>query len=274
MTGAASRAALETVRGRISQLSGRAATSGGLIDLARELYAIADLLVATPALRRAAADPASAADARRGLIEQVLQGKVSDDARALAATVAEQRWSSGWDLTDALERLGDDALLRAAEQDGQLDQVEDELFRFERILDSQPRLTTLLDEASSAADRRTALLRDVIAGRVHPITQALLEHAVGSSRKRSIERSIDGLLETAAAQRARSMARVVTAVELKPEQASRLSELLAEIYGRPIEIRAAVEPAVRGGLSVRVGDEVIDGTVSSRLAAARAALTS
>src|SRR2546423_1208360 len=203
---AASRAALETVRGRISQLSGRAATSGGLIDLARELYAIAELMVATPTLRRAVADPASAPEARRGLIEQVLRGKVSDDARSLAATVAEQRWSSGWDLTDALERLGDDALLRAAEQDSQLDQVEDELFRFERILDSQPRLTTLLDETSSTADRRTALLRDVIAGRVHPITQALLEHAVGSSRKRSIEHSIDDLLEAAAAQRSRSMA--------------------------------------------------------------------
>ncbi|HEY3630021.1 MAG TPA: hypothetical protein VGL21_03940, partial [Jatrophihabitantaceae bacterium] len=91
MTGAASRAALETVRGRISQLSGRAGTSGGLIDLARELYAIADLLVATPALRRAVGDPAREADARRGLIEQLLEGKVSDDARALAATAAEQR---------------------------------------------------------------------------------------------------------------------------------------------------------------------------------------
>jgi len=274
MTGSASRAALETVRGRISELSGRAATSGGLIDLARELYATADLLVGTPALRRAVGDPAREPDARRGLIEQLLEGKVSDDARTLAAAAAEQRWSSPWDLADALERLGDDALLRAAEQDDRLDQVEDELFRFERILDAQPRLTTLLDESASPAQRRTALLRDVIAGRVHPITQALLEHAVASSRKRSIELTIDDLLEAAAAQRARSMARVVTAVELTPEQASRLGELLAEIYGRPIEIRAAVDPTVRGGLSVRVGDEVIDGTVSSRLAAARAALTS
>lgn len=274
MTGSASRAALETVRGRISELSGRAATSGGLIDLARELYATADLLVATPALRRAVGDPASEAEARRGLLEQLLEHKVGDDARTLAATAAEQRWSSPWDLADALERLGDDALLQAAEQDDQLDQVEDELFRFERILDAQPRLTTLLDESASPAERRTALLRDVIAGRVHPITQALLEHAVASSRKRSIEHTIDDLLEAAAAQRARSMARVVTAVELTPEQASRLGELLAEIYGRPIEIRAAVDPTVRGGLSIRVGDEVIDGTVSSRLAAARAALTS
>jgi len=272
MTGAASREALETVRARIAELSGRAATSGGLIDLARELYSIAELLIVQPQLRRTVGDAARAPDARSGLIGTLLEGKVSDQARELAQAVVEQRWSTPWDLTDGLERLGDDALLRAADQDDQLDDVEDQLFRFERILDSQPRLTTLLDESVTPAERRTALLRDVVAGRVHPITQALLEHAVASTRKRSVEHAIDDLLEAAATRRARSMARVVTAVELTPEQQSRLTAALAEIYGRPIALRTAVDPRVRGGLAIRVGDEVIDGTVSSRLAAARAAL--
>jgi F-type H+-transporting ATPase subunit delta len=274
MTGAASRAALNAVRGRIAALSGRAATSGGLIDLARELYSIADLLVVQPRLRRALGDPASAPDARGRLIGRLLGGKVSDEARELAQAVVERRWSSPWDMTDGLERLADDALLGAAEQDGQLDDVEDELFRFERILESQPRLTTLLDEISVPAERRTALLRDVVAGRLHPITQALLEHAVASSRKRSIELAIDDLLESAAIRRNRSMARVVSAVELTSEQERRLAATLADIYARPIALRTAVDPAVRGGLSIRVGDEIIDGTVASRLAAARAALTS
>jgi len=67
---------------------------------------------------------------------------------------------------------------------------------------------------------------------------------------------------------------VVTAVDLTSEQESRLTAALTDIYGRPIALRTAVDPAVRGGLAIRVGDEVIDGTISSRLAAARAALTS
>ncbi|HZE50108.1 MAG TPA: F0F1 ATP synthase subunit delta [Jatrophihabitantaceae bacterium] len=274
MSGSASRAALETVRARIGEVSGRAATSGGLIDLASELYAIADLLASQPQLRRSVGDPATALGARADLIGGLLEGKVSAEARDLARAAAEQRWSTPWDLAEGMEHLGDDALLRAAEQDGDLDEVEDQLFRFERILDSQSQLTTLLDEISVPAPRRTALLRDVIAGRVHPITQALLEHAVASTRKRSVELAIDDLLEAAAARRHRSMARVVTAVELTSEQESRLTAALTDIYGRPIALRTAVDPAVRGGLAIRVGDEVIDGTISSRLAAARAALTS
>jgi F-type H+-transporting ATPase subunit delta len=172
-----------------------------------------------------------------------------------------------------LETIADDALLRAADQEGRLDDVEDELFRFERIVDANPRLATLLDEMSVPATRRTALLRDVIAGRVHPVTQALLEHAVASTRKRGIDLAIDNLLEASAARRARSLARVVTAVPLTPEQENRLAAQLTELYGRQITVRIALDPSVRGGLVIRIGDEIIDGTVASRLAAARAALT-
>jgi F-type H+-transporting ATPase subunit delta len=273
MTGAASREALATLRRRTEALSGRAATSGGLMDLAGELYEIADLLVAQPRLRRTLGDPASAPEARGELIGRLLQGNVSSEAQELAEAAVGLRWSSSWDLTDGLETIADDALLRAADQEGRLDDVEDELFRFERIVDANSRLATLLDEMSVPATRRTALLRDVIAGRVHPVTQALLEHAVASTRKRGIDLAIDNLLEASAARRARSLARVVTAVPLTPEQENRLAAQLTELYGRQITVRIALDPSVRGGLVIRIGDEIIDGTVASRLAAARAALT-
>ena len=273
MIGLASREALATLRRRTEDLSGRAATSGGLIDLAGELYAIADLLVGEPQLRRTLGDPASAPEARSELIGQLLQGRVSSEARDLTEAAVALRWSSPWNLTDGLETIGDDALLRAAEQEGRLDDVEDELFRFERIVDGNPRLATLLDEMSVPAARRTGLLRDVVAGRVHPITQALLEHSVASSRKRGIDLAIDNLLEAAAARRARSLARVVTAVPLTQQQEDRLATRLTELYGRQITVRIAIDPSVRGGLVIRIGDEVIDGSVASRLAAARAALT-
>jgi F-type H+-transporting ATPase subunit delta len=273
MIGSASREALATLRRRMGDVSGRAATSGGLIDLSGELYAIADLLVAEPQLRRTVGDPASAPESRSELIGRLLQGKVSSEARDLSEAAVALRWSSSWDLADGLEIIADDALLRAADQEGRLDDVEDELFRFERIVDANPRLATLLDEMSVPATRRTELLRDVVAGRVHPITQALLEHAVASSRKRGIDLAIDNLLDAAAAWRARSLARVVTAAPLTEQQEDRLAARLTEMYGRQITVRTAIDPAVRGGLVIRIGGEVIDGTVASRLAAARAALT-
>ena len=116
------------------------------------------------------------------------------------------------------------------------------------------------------------LLRGVLSGKVRPVTEALLAHAVESSRKRSLELAINELLEAAAARQARSIARVVSAVGLTDEQESRLAAVLSQLYGRSIAVHTAIDPAVQGGLAIRVGDEVIDGTIASRFAAVRAAL--
>jgi F-type H+-transporting ATPase subunit delta len=95
---------------------------------------------------------------------------------------------------------------------------------------------------------------------------------VSSTRKRNLQLAIDGLIEASASLRSRSVARVLTARELTSEQESRLGSALSEMYGREISVRSAIDPRVKGGLVVRVGDEVIDGSVAARLAAARAAL--
>ncbi len=90
-----------------------------------------------------------------------------------------------------------------------------------------------------------------------------------SARKRSVELAIDDLLEAAARTRARSVARVLTAVPLTAEQEDRLASVLSDMYGRPITVRSAVDPTVVGGLVVRVGEEIIDGSIATRFAAAR-----
>jgi F-type H+-transporting ATPase subunit delta len=271
MIRAASRHAMVQLRARLDDETAGASTDD-LSGLAREIYSVAGLLVDEPRLRRTVGDPSTAEDLRSGLVGRLFEGKIGERALKIVQAAVELRWSSPWDLTDGLELAGDDVLLRAAEQGGNLDEVEDELFRFERVLDAEPELTTLLDEATASPERRGALLRDVVFGRVHPITQALLEHAVASSRKRSVERVIDDLLEAAAARKARSVARVISAVPVTPQQEERLVALLSDLYHRPIEVRAAVDPAVQGGLLIRIGDEVIDGSVASRFSAVRTEL--
>jgi F-type H+-transporting ATPase subunit delta len=166
-----------------------------------------------------------------------------------------------------------DVLLIGAEHDGSLDQVEDELFRFERILDSRSDLSSLLDVSTVPAKRRMQLLDSVLADKVHPITRELLEHAVTSRRRHAVSFAIDDLLDEAARRRERSIAKVVSAVELTAEQQARLAEVLGEQYHRSISVRVAVDPSVRGGLIVRIGDEVIDGSVATRLTEVRRALT-
>lgn len=272
MMHAASRQALATLRERLDGVTGRFSTAEGLTGLAQELYQIVDLLSNQPRLRRRLADPTIPAEARADLVGRLLDDKISASAVQLVRDAVSLRWSSPWNLLDALETTADEVLLGAAEQDGVIDRVEDELFRFERVLEAESRLATLLDEVTAEASRRVELLRAVLGDKVHAITRALLEHAVASQRKRRVTLAIDELLDLAAARRERSMARVLSAVELTREQQSRLAATLSELYARPIDIRTAVDPAVRGGLVIRVGDEVIDGSVASQLAIVRKAL--
>jgi F-type H+-transporting ATPase subunit delta len=272
MMRSASREALAQLRRRQQEVLGYGADVHSLTRLAEELYAVADLLVNQPRLRRTLGDPATAPGGRADLVGRILGGKVGDAAIEVSKAAVSQRWSSPWDLTDALEHAGDDTLFAAAESQGVLDEVEDELFRFERLLGVESQLTTLLDEAAVEPGRRVDLLRRVLSGKAQPITVELLAHAVGSQRKRSITLAIDDLLDGAAARRERSVARVVSAVELTGEQQQRLTAGLSRLYGRPISIRTAVEPKVQGGLVVRVGDELIDGSVAARLARAHTAL--
>jgi F-type H+-transporting ATPase subunit delta len=272
MMHAASRVALATLRERLDAVSARFSTADGLTGMAEELYQVVDLLVHQPQLRRKLADPSTDPGRRADLVGRLLDGKIGASAVQIVRDAVSLRWSSPWDLLDALEITGDDVLFGAAEQAGDVDEVEDELFRFGRVLDSDSRLTTLLDDYSAQVTRRVDLVRRLIEAKVNPITERLLEHAVASQRKRSVTHAVDDLLELAAARRARSMAHVISAVKLTAAQRNRLAAALSELYGRPITVRSAVDPAVRGGLVIRVGDEIIDGSVAARLADAKTAM--
>jgi F-type H+-transporting ATPase subunit delta len=274
MIHAASRQALvllrESLNGVLSDLpSDNGASNANLAD---ELYAATGLFASQPRLRRTLGDPTTDASGRTELARTLFASQLGQAAVDLICTAVGQRWSSPWDMTDGLEIVADDTLLSAAEQQGALDEVEDELFRIERILADSGDLIAALDEASVPAERRIALLSGLLDGKANPITIQLLSHAITSGRKRSLELAIDDLLEASAVRRERSVARVISATELSAAQSERLAQALSDMYGRPINVRSAIDPAIRGGLSVRVGDEVIDATVASRLANARAAL--
>jgi F-type H+-transporting ATPase subunit delta len=271
---AASREALETLRPEVESVIGRFSSTDGFTALSDELQGVAALLTAQPRLRRMLADPASPVAARATLIETLVGDKVGASALTIVKAAVSRRWSSPWDLLDAIETTADEVLLAAAENAGTIDAVEDELFRLERILEAESALTTLLDEAAADVTRRQALLESVVAGKVNEVTSALLRHAVASERKRSILLALDTLVEAAAARRGRSIARVITAVELTAAQQSALAARLSAIYARSIDVRYSVDASIRGGLVVRVGDEVIDGSVASRLTEVRGAFAS
>jgi len=268
----ASRQALDALHEQENSVYEGRVSGATLTKIADELYGLADLLVGQPRLRRTLGDPATAPEARAQLLENLAGGKVGQPALDLAKAAVGLRWSTPWDLTDALEGAGDNALFAAAQKDGSIEQLEDELFRLERILDANGEAVGLLDEQTVDPGRRNHLLDSLVAGKVSAITLSLLHHAVASQRKRNIVLAIDDLLDTAAARQNRSVARVISAAPLTDLQQQRLATVLTGMYGRPISVRSALDPSVLGGLIVRVGDEVIDGSVATRFATARAAL--
>ncbi len=274
MIRSASRQALEALRTEENAVYDGKVSADALATIASELYAVADLLVAQPRLRRTLGDPATPAEGRAQLVEGLVSGKIGAKSLGIVKAAVRLRWSTPWDLTDAIEDAGDTALFAAAEKQSGLDRLEDDLFRLERILQSEGDVSAILDEFTVGAARRTALLDQLVATKVTPITLALLHHAVTSQRKRSLTLAIDDLLERATARQQRSVARVVSAVPLSDAQQDRLAAVLSTMYGRAISVRTALDPQVQGGLVVRVGDEVIDGSIATRFAAARAALAS
>jgi F-type H+-transporting ATPase subunit delta len=268
----ASRESLAALQQRLEAVIGRFSTSDGLTSLAQDVHAVAQLLAGQPRLRRTLADGSTASERRAEFVERLLDGKVSASALQVVREAVSLRWSSHWDLVDALEQVAAESLFAAAEGEQALDQVEDELFRFERVLDGRNELAVLLDEATTSPQRRIELLDSLVADKAHPITAELLRHAITSRRKHTVRLAIDDLLVAAARRRNRSVAKVISAVELSAAQTDRLTAVLTELYHRPISVRTAIDPAVRGGLVVRIGDEIINGSVAARMLQARAAL--
>jgi F-type H+-transporting ATPase subunit delta len=270
---AASREAQATLREHADALitNGSAKT---LYGLAAQVYEFAHIVANEPRLRRVLGDPASDEADRSRLLATLVQGKVAPEVLTLIQGAVASRWSSPWDLSDGLEELGDQLVFGAAERDGTLESVEDELFRFSRVLSAEATLRNPLDDSRVDIERRVALLQSLVAAKVSPATLALLEHAVRSVRLSGLDNRVGQLVEAAAARRHRSVAQVLSAVPLSDEQQTRLASALTSIYGREISVRVEIEPHVQGGLLVRVGDEIIDGTVAARVTAIRAALAS
>ncbi|HVW43417.1 MAG TPA: F0F1 ATP synthase subunit delta [Amycolatopsis sp.] len=270
---ASSREALALVRERLDEMTAQAGV-GELRQLGSELSAIVGVLAGERVLLRHLADPAADERTRSGLAGGVFDGKVGATAVDVLREVTRQRWSSSRDLINALELLGRQAVLTAAERENTLDETEDELFRFGRVLGSENSLRALLSDTTAPAQRRLDLLHSVLDGKVGRDTMDLLEQAVRTPRGQSLDVVVAQLADQAAQRRQRLVAQVTAAAPLTAEQEERLARTLSEIYSRTMSIQVEVDPEVLGGLVVRVGDEVIDGSVASRLANAGRGLPS
>ncbi len=265
----ASRASLAELTERLRQVlaAPEARTRAG--EVADGLFAVVHLFDREHGLRRALSDPAKPAGEKAAVAEALLTGKVPAEAVTLAAEAASRRWSRPRDLPDALEETAVRAAIIGADADGHLDDLEDELFRFGRVVEASPPLRAALADPGLPRDRKGGLLAALLEGKVTRPTLQLVTEAALYPRGRSLEANLDVYGRLAAQQRERLVAVVRTATELGPAQRDRLAAALARMYGREVHLNVVLDPAVIGGLSVRIADDVIDGTVAGRLETVR-----
>ena len=229
-----------------------------------ELFAVADALLASPILRRAVTDPGTPEGARQALVRGLFGGKVSKPVVELVAEGAAMRWSGGRTFAAALERQAIRAQLIAAERADQLDETEDELFRFARLVESNPDLRNALSDRAIDLAPRQELVEQLLRGKATPATLALAKRAV-LARERTFGHTIESYVTLAAQQKSRLIATVRVAKPMTADQRERLRKSLSNQVGREVALQEVIDESVIGGVLVELADEVIEGTVAARL---------
>ena len=233
-----------------------------------DLLAIVTVLDSSIALRRALTDYARDAASKVELSKTVFSGVQSENAFSLLSTMVGLRWSSPRDLGDVIELLGVEAASVAVEKASQLDQLESELFAFAQIVAKNPELRATFALRSTSEVKKSDLVSALLSGKALQASIDLISFLVDHPRGRNLESGLSEFADIISAHKARLIAHVVSANPLTSEQTTRLTSALTKMMGHEIRVNVSVEKEVVGGLSIRIADELIDGTLIARLAQA------
>ena len=269
-----SRAASEALSNRLAALYEDPTSAPLLGPAGTGVLTIADVADRERSLRQLWADSATVAAVKDGVLTQLFSERVPALSVDLVQGIINDRWSSERDMSDAIEMCAASLLFMAAESESRLDRVEEELFRFGRTVEANADLQLALTDPASSASAKQGIVSSLLDGKADPTTEELLVFVAGHLRGRQMTAAITELSELAAMRRSRVIANVTTAVPLTESQRARLVSVLSRIQGRDVIINAIVDPDVVGGIEVRVGDEVVDGTLATRIEQARRRLTS
>lgn len=243
----------------------RAVPGATAATVADDLFAVAATLRSDGSLRRFATDASIPAEAKSGLVGELFGGKVDAATLELLQDAVGRRWTRSRDLADGLEQAGVVAAVRSSDDGTRL---VDELFSVRTVVEGNSDLRNALsDPARSVADK-AALVESLLGGKALAATVALVKQALSGSY-RTVTVALEDYERTAASVAGEGVATVHTARPLSDGEQQRLADALSRQYDRPVHLNIVVDPDVIGGLRVEIGDDVIDGTIASRLDAAR-----
>jgi F-type H+-transporting ATPase subunit delta len=268
--GGSSRQSLVAARAKLDAAV-KGATADSAAKLSSELFLAAEVLASNVPLRRAFADMSRDTSSKATLVKDLFGKTVGSAALSLLADVATLRWSSGGDIVYVLEQLAIEAEGSAANINGELDRVEDELFEISRVIAENFELRKALVGPGTPSAKST-LVSDVLSKRASASTVRLAASLATSLRGRSIEAGFADYLSALANRRNRLIANVRVAAAITDTQKVRLAQAIEKQVGQPIRVNIQVDPSIIGGVSVKFADELVDGSISNRLAGAGRAL--
>jgi F-type H+-transporting ATPase subunit delta len=266
MTRAMRGASADALAELTSQLESTLRGGGDASRIGDDLFTVASVLRSEAALRRVATDPSIDASGKAGLVTEIFGGKVDPGTLDLLASAVARRWTVTRDLADALEHLGEVAVVRSAGDDS--GRLADELFAYGQAVNDNPTLRDALSDPSRSQDDKAALVRSLLDGKALPATVALARQALAGTY-RTVAAALAAYQQVAATVHGQRVATVRVAHPLSDADRQRLSDALSRQYDRQIHLNVVVDPEVLGGIKVEVGDDVIDGTVANRLDEAR-----
>jgi F-type H+-transporting ATPase subunit delta len=170
---------------------------------------------------------------------------------------------------EALVRGYAQAILSIAEAEGELDATVDQLYAFGKALQGEGRLREALIDPGLPVENKRALVADVLGERTNPNVVNAIGLLLEQQRARELPDVLDTLADLASERRQHAVAEVRSAVPLDAGQQQRVAEALSRASGRTVDVKVVVDPSVIGGLVARIGDEIFDGSVRTRLDDAR-----
>jgi F-type H+-transporting ATPase subunit delta len=241
---------------------------------ASDLFTTLTVLSNSIGVRRALTDNARDESAKAELISNLFGKNIGSSAQDLLAKASSLRFSTPGELADAIEHLAVEAEAAAAEKNNELDKLESQLFDFTRVLVANPGLRQALNTSSDTDANKVALLESIVKSKYANSTVNLLRRVVLLRRGRNIDATLAAYFHYVSTRKNRLVAHVKTAVALTDAQQSKLITALSKQMGRDVHINIEIDSKVLGGISIRYADDVIDGTMVSRLAEAGRALVS
>ena len=260
---------LDTLIGNVSRQGTGGLKKADVTTLADQLFAVQHVLDREISLRRAFTDPSSTPAARAGLARSLFGGQIGATALDVVANLVSAAWAAPRDIVDAVEQLAVQALYTGAAASGTLDDVEDELFRFGRIVDREPALLLALTDPAQSTERKLGLVDTLLEGKATDTTKRLVHELVASPRNQTFGVNLAEYIRLAAERRDRLVARVRVAVPLTEAQSTRLAAALASQLGRQVHLNIELDPELVGGMTIRIGDTVYDGSIARRLGEAQ-----